>query len=43
MREYHHEPHVARRPPPPAGERFHPRAHAAWSSALALIVLNDDV
>jgi hypothetical protein len=29
--------HVARSPPPPAGERFHPRAHAAWSAALTLI------
>lgn len=30
-------PHGARSPPAASGERLHPRAHAPWSSALALI------
>ena len=33
---------VAKSPPPPAGERFHPRAYAAWSSALTLIDWNEN-
>ncbi len=38
MREYHLKQLMWQGiPPPPAGERFHPRAHATWSSALTLI------